>query len=195
MEEEKINQLLVEKAWQGKTITCLKGGDPFIFGRGREETLVLVENSIPFEVVPDVSSAYAVPAYAGIPITHRGLALAIFTAGREDNTKEKSQINWEKLATVADTSVFLMGVKNLSQIVQELIKHGRPKETPIALIRWVTTEEQETIVSQAQESRLRPPAVIVVGEVVNLRKQLAWFEKKLEATSRKPERSPARFQD
>jgi len=196
VEQEKINQLLVEKAREGKTVTRLKGGDPFIFGRGGEETLVLAENGIPFEVVPGVSSAYAVPAYAGIPLTHRSFASAIFATGREDCTKEQSQINWQKLATAADTLIFLMGVKNLPKIVQELIKHGRAKETPIALIRWGTTEKQqtiagtlETIVSQAEENKFRPPAVIVVGEVVNLREKLAWFEKKMEATSKKLERS------
>lgn len=196
VEQEKINQLLVEKARQGKTIARLKGGDPFIFGRGGEEALALAENGIPFEVVPGVSSAYAVPAYAGIPVTHRGFASAIFATGREDQTKGKSQINWQKLAKSADTLVFLMGVKNLPQIVQKLVKYGRAKETPIALIRWGTTTEQETIVgtmetivSQAEENKFRPPAVIVIGEVVNLRQKLAWFEKKLEASSKELERS------
>lgn len=191
VEQEKINQLLVEKAMQEKIVTRLKGGDPFIFGRGGEEALALAENNIPFEIVPGVSSAYAVPAYAGIPVTHRGLSSAIFVTGREDETKGKSQIDWQKLATASDTLVFLMGVKNLPLIIEKLIEHGRAKETPIALIRSGTTKDQETIVgtletiiSQAEQNKFKPPAIIVVGEAVNLRKKLAWFEKKLEAISK-----------
>ena len=182
--QSQINQLLVEKARDGKTVVRLKGGDPYVLGRGGEEAEALADNDIPFEIVPGIISAVAVPAYAGIPVTHRRLAssLAVIT-GHEAPDKVGSSINWEKLATAVDTLVFLMGMKNLPQIVAKLIEHGRSPDTPVAVIKEGTTPEQETvvgrlgnIVAKAEEHHLTPPAVIVVGEVVNLREKLRWFD-------------------
>ncbi|MAF86123.1 MAG: uroporphyrinogen-III C-methyltransferase [Dehalococcoidales bacterium] len=179
-----INQLLVEKAKEGKTVVRLKGGDPFVLGRGGEEAEVLAQNSIPFEVVPGITSAIAVPAYAGIPVTHRGVAssFAVIT-GHEDPGKDESSINWEKLATGVDTLVFLMGAKNLSEIVSRLIEFGRPSDTPVAVIKEGTRPEQKTvvgslgdIVAKVKDHHLMPPAIIVVGEVVRLRDELCWFD-------------------
>lgn len=184
--QEEINDLLAEKAKEGKIVTRLKGGDPFIFGRGGEEAERCAEEGIPFEVVPGITSAIAVPAYAGIPVTHRDFnsSFAIVT-GHERPEKTESSIRWDLLATATETLIFLMGVRNLPYIVEQLKKHGRSKETPVALVRWGTRVEQETlvgtlenIVQKVQEANFRPPAVIVVGEVVKLRERLAWFEKK-----------------
>ena len=181
-EQTEINRLLVEKAREGKTVVRLKGGDPYVLGRGGEEAGVLVDNDIPFEIVPGVTSSVAVPAYAGIPLTHRRLSssFAVIT-GHE--ARGKSGINWEKLATAVDTLVFLMGMKNLPDIVPRLIEHGRSPDTPVAVIREGTTPEQETvvgrlkdIVARVKEHHLTPPAVIVVGEVVRLRERLRWFD-------------------
>jgi uroporphyrinogen III methyltransferase/synthase len=182
--QSEINRLLVEKAREGKTVVRLKGGDPFIFGRGGEEAEALAENHIPFEIIPGVTSSVAVPAYAGIPLTHRRLAssFAVIT-GHEALGKGSSSINWKKLATAVDTLVFLMGMKNLPEIVAKLIEHGRSPDTPVAVIKEGTTPEQETvvgslgdIVAKAEEHHLTPPAVIVVGEVVKLREKLRWFD-------------------
>ena len=183
-EQTEINQLLIEKAKEGKIVVRLKGGDPFVLGRGGEEAEALAENDIPFEVVPGVSSAVAVPGYAGIPVTHRGLAssFAVIT-GHEDPSKVSSSIAWEKLASGVDTLVFLMGMKNLPEIVAELMKHGRSPDTPIAVITDGTRPQQTTLVSslknvvaKVKEHRLGPPAVIVVGEVVRLREKMRWFD-------------------
>jgi uroporphyrinogen III methyltransferase/synthase len=184
--QEEINELLVRKAKEGKVVTRLKGGDPFIFGRGGEEAERLVEEGIPFEVVPGITSAIAVPAYAGIPVTHREFSssFAIVT-GHERPEKTESSINWEKLATATETLIFLMGVSNLPFIVKQLTKYGREDATPIALIRWGTRIEQETlvgtladIVQKVEELNFGSPAIIIVGEVVRLREKLAWFEHK-----------------
>ncbi|MCL6610634.1 MAG: uroporphyrinogen-III C-methyltransferase [Peptococcaceae bacterium] len=186
MRQEEINRLLVEKALAGKTVTRLKGGDPFVFGRGGEEAEALYEAGIPFEVVPGITSAVAVPAYAGIPVTHRGLAstFAVIT-GNEDPDKEETDINWEKIATGAGTLVFLMGMGNLAAIADRLIRHGRPAGTPAAVIRWGTTASQKTltgtlgdIAEKAAQKGFANPSVIVVGEVVGLREKLNWYEKK-----------------
>ncbi len=175
-----INALLVHHASAGRFVVRLKGGDPFVFGRGGEEALALAKAGIPFEVVPGVSSAIAVPAYAGIPVTHRGLAssFAVLT-GHEDPSKDGDAIDWKKLATAVDTLVILMAVGSFPRIVGALLAHGRPPETPVALIRWGTTEAQEVrvgtladIVGRARG--LEPPVVAVVGDVVSLREQLAW---------------------
>lgn len=182
--QDEINQLLVTKAKEGKTVVRLKGGDPFVLGRGGEEVEVLVQNGIRFEVIPGITSAVAVPAYAGIPVTHRGLAssFAVIT-GHEDPTKDSSSINWEKLATGVDTLIFLMGMKNLPEIVAKLMEYGRPSNTPVAVIKEGTRPEQETvvgslkdIVAKAEEYHLTAPAVIVVGNVVRLREKLRWFD-------------------
>jgi uroporphyrinogen III methyltransferase/synthase len=183
-EQPEINQLLIKKAKEGKTVVRLKGGDPFVLGRGGEEAEALAENHIPFEVVPGISSAIAVPAYAGIPVTHRGLAssFAVIT-GHEDPSKAASSIAWEKLASGVDTLVFLMGMQNLAEIVSELMKHGRLPDTPVAVIKDGTRPQQKTlvnslkdVVAKVKEHRLGPPAVIVVGEVVRLREKLRWFD-------------------
>ncbi len=182
--QDEISRLLVAKAKQGKTVVRLKGGDPFVLGRGGEEAEVLVQNKIPFEIVPGITSAIAVPAYAGIPVTHRALAssFAVIT-GHEDPAKESSSINWAKLAGGVDTLVFLMGMKNLPQIVARLMEYGRPVDTPVAVIQQSTRPGQKTvtgslddIVAKVKEHRLTAPAVIVVGEVVRLREKLRWFD-------------------
>jgi uroporphyrinogen III methyltransferase/synthase len=179
-----INALIVAKARENKVVTRLKGGDPFVFGRGGEEAEVLVEAGIPFEIVPGVTSAVAAPAYAGIPLSHRKLTSTIaFVTGHEDPTKEESNIDWAALSRGIGTLVFFMGVKNLPRIVAELTRHGRPPETPVALVRWGTTPEQVTvsgtladIAVRVKQAGLKAPAIIVVGEVVSLRERLKWFE-------------------
>lgn len=180
LKQSEINQLLVDEARRNKIVVRLKGGDPFVFGRGGEEALYLRENNQPFEIISGVTSAVAVPAYAGIPVTHRGIATSFaVVTGHEDPTKPESSINWEKISTAVDTLIFLMGVANLPQIVAKLIEHGRKPETPAALIRWGTKPEQEVIVTtlaEAPHAKILPPAIFVVGEVVNLREQLKWFE-------------------
>ncbi len=182
--QSEINRLLVDKAREGKTVVRLKGGDPFVLGRGGEEAETLAEAGISYEVVPGITSAVAVPAYAGIPVTHRALAssFAVIT-GHEDPGKESSNIAWEKLATGVDTLVFLMGMHNLPGIVAKLTEHGRPADTPVAVIKDGTSHRQITVVgtlanitARIEESQLSAPAVIVVGEVVNLREKLAWFD-------------------
>ena len=184
MKQPDINQLLVDKGLAGHVVTRLKGGDSFIFGRGGEEALALREAGVPFEVVPGISSAYAVPAYAGIPVTHRRLTTDVaFITGHEDPTKEESNIKWEKISTGIGTLVFLMGVKNLPYIVENLTANGRDPETPVALIRWGTTPRQKTltgklsnIVDLVKERGFKAPAITIVGEVVSLREKLHWFE-------------------
>ncbi len=182
--QEKINALIVEEAKKENIVVRLKGGDPFIFGRGGEEAEVLVEAGIPFEIVSGVSSAIAAPAYAGIPLTHRKFTATLaFVTGHETPDKEKSNINWDALAKGIGTIVFLMGVKNLPRIVKKLIDHGKPQETPVALVRWGTTANQitvtgtlNTIVGKVNTVGLKPPAVIVVGDVITLRDSIKWFE-------------------
>ncbi|WP_126427965.1 uroporphyrinogen-III C-methyltransferase [Brevibacillus marinus] len=184
--QEEINRLLVEKALAGKIVTRLKGGDPAIFGRVGEEAEELVKHGIPFEIVPGITAGIAAPAYAGIPVTHRDYnsSLAIVT-GHERPEKTASSINWEKLATAVETIIFYMGVGNLPFIREQLIKYGRSPQTPVALIRWGTTVDQQTvvgtladIVEKREQAGLTNPAIIIVGEVVSLRDKLQWFEKK-----------------
>jgi uroporphyrin-III C-methyltransferase len=182
-----INQLLVEKAREHAVVVRLKGGDPFIFGRGGEEAEVLVAAGIEWEVVPGVSAGSSVAAYAGIPITHRAYSSSVaFVTGHEDPAKSRSAIRWEHLARGVDTLVFFMGVARISEIAAQLIKHGRRAETPVAVIRWGTYEHQETYVSNLAEvtalverERAASPAIIVIGEVVRLREQLQWFAPEL----------------
>ena len=184
--QDQINDLIVEKARQGKTVTRLKGGDPFIFGRGGEEAEELREAGISFEIVPGVTSAVAAPAYAGIPVTHRSFtSTAALVTGHEDPTKDSSSINWEALAKGIGTIVFLMGVKNLPHITERLMAYGMDKSTPVALVRWGTTTRQQTvtgtldtIVENVKAAGLAPPCIIVVGQVVSLREKLNWFEGK-----------------
>ena len=184
--QDKINELLAQEAQAGKIVCRLKGGDPFIFGRGGEEALYLKERGLAFEIVPGVTSAIAAPAYAGIPLTHREFASSVaFITGQEDADKSNSTINWSGLAQGPDTLVFLMGMANLGEITARLMEHGRPAETPVALVQRGTTPAQRTvvgtlgdIVAQAQAAGLKPPVAIVVGEVVRLREELSWFEQK-----------------
>ncbi|NLV17063.1 MAG: uroporphyrinogen-III C-methyltransferase [Syntrophomonadaceae bacterium] len=182
--QEEINQLIVDRARQGKMVVRLKGGDPFVFGRGGEEAEFLKLNGIPFEIVPGVTSAVAAPAYAGIPVTHRDFTstLTIIT-GHERPEKKESSVPWEQIAAGKGTLVFLMGVENLGTIVSRLIAFGRSPDTPIALVRWGTLPYQEVLTGVlhniADEVKARgflPPAVIVVGEVVKLREDLQWFD-------------------
>lgn len=186
MTQEEINSILVQKAKEGKIICRLKGGDPFIFGRGGEEAEALSREGIEFEVVPGVSSSAAAPAYAGIPLTHRlySSSFAVIP-GYEDATKKESVIDWSKLATGVGTLVFLMAVKNIDMITQKLIENGRSPDTPVAVIRWGTRPEQRTIVGTLKEiggiikeKEIKPPATMVVGDVVKLRESLKWYEKK-----------------
>ncbi|MCJ7596474.1 MAG: uroporphyrinogen-III C-methyltransferase, partial [Desulfobacterales bacterium] len=186
LSQEEINQLIVDKAQQGLTVVRLKGGDPFIFGRGGEEAEELTKAGIPFEIVPGITSAIAVPAYAGIPLTHRDFTSTVaFITGHEDPTKEKSDIAWDKLATGVGTLVFLMGVGNLPKIARTLVEQGRPPETPVAVIHRGTVPEQRTvtgvlsnIAERVQKAKLKAPGIIVVGEIVKLREELNWFEKR-----------------
>ena len=184
LSQERINALLVEKANKGLTVARLKGGDPFIFGRGGEEAEELVKAGISYDVVPGVTSAVAAPAYAGIPLTHRQFTSTVaFVTGHEDPSKKESNIDWNALARGIGTIVFLMGVKNLPHIVDQLIRHGMPHETPVAIVRWGTTPAQvtvtgtlDTIFAQAKMTGMKAPAIIIVGKVVTLRKELKWFE-------------------
>jgi len=184
MSQGEINELLVEKAHKGFMVARLKGGDPFIFGRGGEEAIDLSEAGVPFEVIPGVTSAIAVPTYAGIPLTHRDFSsTTCFITGHEDPTKKGSNINWSSLAESLGTLVFLMGIGNLGKIAKRLIQGGRPSTTPAAVIGSGTTVRQITVAGtlatiddQAKEAGVAPPGVIVVGDVVQLRKHLKWFE-------------------
>ena len=186
LSQDGINALIVAKAAAGKIVTRLKGGDPFIFGRGGEEAEELVKAGIPFEIVPGVTSAIAAPAYAGIPLTHRQFTSTVaFITGHEDPNKDESNIDWASLAKGVGTLVFLMGVKNLPRIVERLLHHGRPAATPAALVRWGTTARQKTVTGtlenievRAREAGIKAPAIIVIGEVVTLRDTLKWLEKK-----------------
>ncbi|MCX5724336.1 MAG: uroporphyrinogen-III C-methyltransferase [Nitrospirae bacterium] len=181
-----INRLLVDRAHEGNVVVRLKGGDPFVFGRGGEEAEAMAAAGVEFEVVPGVTAAVAVPAYAGIPVTHRTLASTVtFVTGHEDPSKPETLLEWPKLAQTSGTLVFMMGMKNLPSIVRHLLSEGRPSGTPVAAIRWGTKADQQTIVgtladivAKTDAARLEPPTVIVVGEVVRLRGQLNWFETK-----------------
>jgi uroporphyrinogen III methyltransferase/synthase len=184
MQQEEINRLLVEKAQQGFTVTRLKGGDPFVFGRGGEEAALLAEKGLPFEIIPGISSSVAVPAYAGIPVTHRGLA-AGFTVvtGHEDPHKEESDLDWQALARGAGTLIILMGMGNLPEITARLMLEGMPGQTPAALVHRGTEAAQRTLVAtlkdlaaKAEEESFKHPAVIIIGDVVTMREQLQWFE-------------------
>jgi uroporphyrinogen III methyltransferase/synthase len=185
LEQETINHLLIQKAREGKVVVRLKGGDPFVLGRGGEEAEALAENHIPFEVVPGVSSAVAVPAYAGIPVTHREVASSFtVVTGHKASDRGEPNIAWDKLATGTDTLVILMGIGNLAYVVDQLIKNNKPPSTPAAVITHGTTGRQrcvtgtlQDIVAKVKSEDLKPPSVVVVGDVVQLRKHLRWFDK------------------
>ena len=182
--QEEINAFLVEKALAGKSVVRLKGGDPFVFGRGAEEAQALATAKVPFVVVPGITSAIAGPAYAGIPVTHRGKNSHVtFLTGHEDPEKTESSIDFGALAKLGGTQVMLMGVERIESIAREMLAKGMRRDLPVALIRWATTGRQETLVGTLEnigervaKSGFTAPAVAVFGEVVALRKQLNWFE-------------------
>jgi uroporphyrinogen III methyltransferase/synthase len=185
LEQGMINQLLIQKAREGKVVVRLKGGDPFVLGRGGEEANVLAENGISFEVVPGVSSAVAVPAYAGIPVTHRGVASSVtIITGHKASEANEPRIAWDKLSAGSDTLVILMGLGNLAYVVDQLMKNNKPPSTPVAVITHGTTGRQrcvtgtlEDILAKVKSENLQPPSVVVVGDVVHLRNYLRWFDK------------------
>ena len=184
--QDELNYLLIEHAKAGKIVVRLKGGDPYIFGRGGEEAVALTEAGIPFEIVPGITSAIAASAYAGIPVTHRDYASSVaFVTGHSAALHPDSNINWAQLATAVDTLVVYMGVAHLRQIVERLTTHGRNPQTPVSLVRVGTTPQQQVvrgtltdIVQKVEEIQLKSPAIIVVGEVNRLREQLRWFDTK-----------------
>ncbi|MGE5249741.1 MAG: uroporphyrinogen-III C-methyltransferase [Bacteroidota bacterium] len=184
--QEEINAILIERAHQGKRVVRLKGGDPFVFGRGGEEAQALVQAHIPFEIVPGVTSAIAVPAYAGIPVTHRGLASSVAFITGHASGSQPLHLDWQALARGVDTLVFLMGVHSLPVIVNSLVHAGLSPDTPVALIQQGTLPSQklvagtlETIMDGAGD--IQPPSIIVVGPVVSLHEILQWFQPELQA--------------
>lgn len=183
MKQETINHFLVKYAKSGKVVTRLKGGDPFIFGRGGEEAEALSLNSIPYEIVPGISSGVAAAAYAGIPVTHRDLSasVAFVTGHRREGIDE--QAKWESLAKGIDTLAIYMGISNLPYIQSQLIKYGKSLQTPVAVINWGTTDVQKTVIGtlenindRVKQEGISNPSMIIVGEVVSLREKLNWFE-------------------
>lgn len=187
LSQDEINSLLVKKSAEKNIVVRLKGGDPFVFGRGGEEAIFLRENNVDFEIVPGVTSAISVPAYAGIPVTHRGIATSFaVVTGHEDPTKNFSSIRWEKISTAADTLIFLMGMANLPEITKKLIENGRNKNTPAAVIRNGTKFSQKVLITtlenaafDVEKNNFKPPAIFLVGEVVNLREKINWFDNKI----------------
>lgn len=186
LEQDQINEILVERARRGLRIVRLKGGDPTVFGRGAEEADVLMRAGIPFEVVPGVTSALAVPALAGIPVTHRDWVSGVTVlTGHDARGKGASEVRWDLVAAAGNTIVLLMGLTRIRENLDRLIEHGLDPETPAAAIRWGSTPRQETITgtvrdlaAAVQRGGLRPPVVVVVGEVVGLRESIEWFEKR-----------------
>lgn len=183
MIQEKINQSLIKFAKQGKSVTRLKGGDPFIFGRGGEEAITLADHGVAFEIVPGITSGIAAPAYAGIPVTYRELSASFAIVTCHIRPGQGDGLDWESLATGVDTLAIYMGVSNIPYICEQLIKCGRPVDTPVAIIHWGTTNEQMTltgslssIVELANKSKIKNPSMIIVGEVVKLREKINWFK-------------------
>ena len=184
--QDKIIDVLIDLAKQGKTVVRLKGGDPFVFGRGGEEAEALAKAGVEFEIVPGISSSIAAAAYAGIPVTHRGLSASLgIVTGHEAPGKAESDIKWDRIATGMDTIVLLMGVEHLPGIVEALVANGRPSDTPVALVQWGTHPIQKTasgtlsdIVQRVAEAGVTAPAVTIVGDVVRMRESISWFEKK-----------------
>ena len=182
--QEQINQKLVERVRAGKTVVRLKGGDPFVFGRGGEEAQSLRAEGLDFEIVPGITSGIAAPAYAGIPVTHREHSSTVtFITGHEDPTKPDSALDWKVLGALKGTRVFFMGVERLGQIADQLISNGTASTLPAALVRWGTWPKQEslvatvgTIAEEAKKREFQAPAIFIVGEVVSLQKELSWFE-------------------
>lgn len=184
--QDELNRLLVDKARGGKTVVRLKGGDPYVFGRGGEEAEVLAAGGVPFEVVPGISSSVAGPNYAGIPLTHRDhcSSFSVIT-GHEDPTKEDVDVDWAQVAAAPGTKVVLMGVTRIKKIAESLVANGMKPATPVAVIRWATTGRQQSVYGtlgniavEVEKSGFKPPAIIVIGEVVKMREKLNWFEKR-----------------
>lgn len=181
MPQDEINEIIYQAALKYKNVVRLKGGDPFVFGRGGEEALYLKERGIKFEIIPGITSSISVPAYAGIPVTNRGYTCSFrVVTGHEDPNKKECQIKWESFLT-EETIVFLMGIHNIEHITNELIKVGKSSNTPCAVISKGTTKEQKVVVGTLENIAIKAkniatPAIIVVGEVVKLREDLSWFE-------------------
>ncbi|MCH9739460.1 MAG: uroporphyrinogen-III C-methyltransferase [Epsilonproteobacteria bacterium] len=181
--QEEINEVIYQSALKHKTVVRLKGGDPFVFGRGGEEGIYLYERDIKFEFIPGITSAIAVPEYAGIPVTHRGVTVSFrVVTGHESKNKDHSQIPWENYKS-DDTIIFLMGLHRLKIISKKLMEIGKPKDYPVAVISRGTTKYEKTVIGTLETiwelaKDLPTPALIVVGEVVKLREQLTWFEDK-----------------
>lgn len=184
--QDEINSLLVGKGRAGKVVVRLKGGDPFVFGRGGEECEALREAGIPFEVVPGVTAAVGASAYSGIPLTHRDITASVaFVTGQEGKDKYESNIDWDRLSLGGGTVVFYMGITTLRGNMQRMVEHGRSPDTPVALVRWATTDCQQVLVGtladiadRAEECGFKPPAITIVGEVVALREKLKWFDRR-----------------
>ena len=182
--QEDINELLVRLGREGKRTVRLKGGDPLVFGRGSEEAQALARAGVPFEIVPGVTAGIAAPAYAGIPVTHRGVATSVtFVTGHEDPSKDETQTDWRALARAGGTIVLYMGVKRLPGIAEELVAGGMPASTPAAAVQWGTYAHQRTVVAtldtlveHAAAARLAAPVIVVIGPAVRLREEIAWFD-------------------
>jgi uroporphyrin-III C-methyltransferase len=183
MKQETINSFLIKLAKKGKTVVRLKGGDPFIFGRGGEEAEALAKHNIEFEIVPGITSGIAAAAYAGIPVTHRDFSssVAFITGHKQKGSNE--DVKWETLAKGVDTLAIYMGISNLPYIREQLLKHGKAPTTPAAVIQWGTLAEQktvtatlDTIVEVVKRHRIENPSMIIIGEVVALRQKIQWFE-------------------
>lgn len=178
-----ICEILIKKANEGKIVVRLKGGDPFLFGRGGEEAMELYKKGIKFEIIPGIPSAIAAPAYAGIPVTHRHLSSSVtFVTGHEEPNKKQNKVNWDKLATASDTIVILMGVKRLKLITDLLMKGGRDPKTPAAAIENGTSKRQRIVVGVLEDlakkivlENVKSPALIIIGDVVKMRDFLSWF--------------------
>ncbi|SDY08063.1 uroporphyrin-III C-methyltransferase [Salimicrobium album] len=184
--QEEINTLLCDFHAQGLTVTRLKGGDPFVFGRGGEEAEVLAARGIPFEIVPGITAGIAAPAYAGIPVTHREHSSSVAFISGVSKLGMEDEVYWEHVVKSMDTLCIYMGVRKLPDICERLLRHGRPGTTPIALVGWGTTEWQETVTGEIdtiveKAEHIKNPAMIVVGEVVRCRESIQWFEKLPEA--------------
>ncbi|MBM7583759.1 uroporphyrin-III C-methyltransferase [Bacillus pakistanensis] len=187
MKQETIHHFLIRYAKSGKVVTRLKGGDPFVFGRGGEEAEALAKQNIPFEIVPGITSGIAAATYAGIPVTHREASSSVaFVTGHHQNNKQEDE-KWESLAKGIDTLAIYMGVSNLPYIIEQLLKYGKSKQTPVALIHWGTTEGQKTvtgtlsnIVDIVNEEKINNPSMIIIGKVVHYREKIKWFEKTIE---------------
>ncbi len=185
LHQDEINQLLIDKARSGKTVIRLKGGDPLLYGRGGEEAEGLAREEIPFEIVPGIPAATAIAAYAGIPLTHRNSASTVaFVTGHEGSGKSGPPVDWEKISTGVGTVVIYMGVGNLKENARKLMDHGRSPETPVALVRWGTTPEQEILIGtlsdiydKAREANFKAPAIMIVSETVRLHEQLHWTDR------------------